>query len=264
MYNIVKGEIMKAKSILFTILIVLMTIGFFLLSGFVAVIVPANSTAFYSTQFEKNYTLNYVRAQRFNDYYVYDSIEYNYLRNLTDEELLDLMNHTMRYCMLIEDNLNPTINGTEYKIFNENELSHMADVREVFKGGFILVGIGGVFFALGLALIIIFRKAYCKKRKVPYITLIALFSVLALIGIFGLINFDLAFEVFHMIFFDGNWTFSEGVMIAMIGDIFTGIVPIIIAVWVGLLTVFLASITVYNHFTKKKYLVKNLPTETIE
>ena len=67
-----------------------------------------------------------------------------------------------------------------------------------------------------------------------------------------------------MIFFDGNWTFSEGVMIAMIGDIFTGIVPIIIAVWVGLLTVFLASITVYNHFTKKKYLVKNLPTETIE
>ena len=181
-----------------------------------------------------------------------------------DEELLDLMNHTMRYCMLIEDNLNPTINGTEYKIFNENELSHMADVREVFKGGFILVGIGGVFFALGLALIIIFRKSYCKKRKVPYITLIALFSVLALIGIFGLINFDLAFEVFHMIFFDGNWTFSEGVMIAMIGDIFTGIVPIIIAVWVGLLTVFLASITVYNHFTKKKYLVKNLPTETIE
>ena len=254
---------MKVKSILFTISIVLMTIGFFLLSGFVAVIVPANSTAFYSTQFEKNNTLSFVQRQRFYLDYSLDT-EYDYLRNLTDEQLLELMDHTMRYCMLIEDNLNPTINGKEYKIFNENELSHMADVREVFKGGFILVGTGGVFFAIGLALIIIFRKAYCNKRKIPYYTLIALFSILALIGLFGLINFDLAFEIFHMVFFDGNWTFANGVMIAMIGDIFTGIVPIIIALWVGLLVVFLTSRTVYNHFTKKKYLVKELPTEIIE
>jgi uncharacterized membrane protein len=174
------------------------------------------------------------------------------------------MDHTMRYCMLIEYNLNPTINGKEYKIFNENELSHMADVRGVFKGGFIPVGIGGAFFLIGLALIIIFRKTYCNKRKTPFYTLIALFSILALIGIFGLINFDLAFEVFHMIFFDGNWTFANGVMIAMIGEIFTGIVPIIIGIWVGLLALFLASITVYNHFIKKKYLIKPLLETTNE
>ena len=240
-----------------------MTIGFFLLSGFVAVIVPANSTAFYADQFEKHDTLNFVRYQyHYLDYSLVK--ERNYLYNLTDEQLLELMDHTMRYCMLIEDNLNPTIDGVEYKIFTENEISHMADVRNVFKGGFILVGIGGVFFVIGLALIIIFRKEYCKKRKTPFRTLIALFSILALIGLFALINWNLAFEVFHMIFFDGNWTFANGVMIAMIGEIFTGIVPIIIAIWVGLLAIFTTSIAIYNHFVKKKYLVKEVTASIIE
>lgn len=252
---------MKLKSVLFTISIVLMTIGFFLLSGFVAVIVPANSRAFYTNQFEKNDTLEFVQNQRFYlDYYTHHK-EYDYLKNLTDEQLLDLMDHTMLYCMGFEENLNPTIDGYEYKLFNENELDHMADVQGVFKGGFTLVSIGGVFFLLGLTLIIIFRKEYCKLRKTPFITLICLFAVLALIGLFALINWDLAFEVFHMILFDGNWTFSNGVMIAMIGDIFTGIVPIIITIWVGLLLLFLAGIFTYNHFIKKKYLLKKCENE---
>ena len=93
----------RAKGVLANLLTVLFTLSAFLLAGFIAVIVPATSNSFYKTQFRKHGTLEKVRAQ---SAYIDDADAKNYVANMTEEQLLSLMNHTMRYCLYLEDDLN--------------------------------------------------------------------------------------------------------------------------------------------------------------
>lgn len=251
---------MKTKSklnrILFCVAMALFTIGFFILSGFFAIMIPANSEGFYEKQFSKHDTLSKVQSQVQSIYYnhLYDSDAENYIENLDDEELLALMDHVMDYCTFREDDLNPTVDGKQIGVFFDNEISHMADVKNVFGGGFILVGIGAIFFIAGLVILIVFRKDYCHKaRRTPFITLTVLFGILLFIILACAINFDKAFEIFHKIFFDGNWQFSHGVMIAMIGDIFVDLVVYIAIIWISLIALFITGLAIYNHALKKKY-----------
>ena len=233
------------------ILAVFFTVSVFLFCGFLSIMIPANSSAFYSAQFKKHDTLTYVRSQ---SVYLSDEKASAYIKNLTSEQLLDLMNHVVRYCMLIEDDMNITVDGEYLEIFQDDEISHMKDVQKVFLGGFIIVAIAIVFIIVGLVFFFIKRKGYYENcRKVPYWTLLAVVGVLLLIALFALINFDLAFEIFHQIFFDGNYSFSSGVMIWMIGFIFEDIVAIIVPVWIILLSAFTIAITFINKKLAKKY-----------
>lgn len=232
----------------------------FLISGFIAIIIPATSTSFYKSQYAKNDTLEYVRRQSI---YLEGDAQV-YVANMTERQLLELMRHTMRYCLYLEDDLNPTIDGKYLKIFRNEEgetltdgcmeVDHMADVKGVFGGGLILVGASAIVLAVGIVMSILFReefRKYCKKT--PYITIIAASCVLAAIGVVAALNFDYAFTLFHKIFFDGSqWQFSGGVMIAMIGDIFTDIVPVIIGIWVGLIVVVVVATRLYLKFVINK------------
>lgn len=243
------------------LLAVVFTVCAFLIFGFAAVIIPSTSTAFYKSQFRKNDTLKYVQYQ--SRYLEGDAKEY--IANLTEEQLLSLMRHTMRYCLYFEDDLNPTVNGEKLQVFrNESgetltdgcrEISHMADVKRVFGGGMILVGVAFALFVAILVLGLVYKSAYYKFcRKTPYITIIAVVALLAVVGIAAAVNFDYAFALFHKIFFDGTqWQFSNGVMIAMIGDIFTGIVPVIIGIWGGLCALFVSVIALVNKKLSKKF-----------
>ena len=131
----------------------------------------------------------------------------------------------------------------------------MADVKRVFGGGMILVGVAFALFVAILVLGLVYKRAYYKFcRKTPYITIIAVVALLAVVGIAAAVNFDYAFALFHKIFFDGTqWQFSNGVMIAMIGDIFTGIVPVIIGIWGGLCALFVSVIALVNKKLSKKF-----------
>ena len=235
------------------ILAALFTVSAFLIFGFIAIIIPSTSTAFYKAQFRKNDTVEYVRYQA----RYLDGDAKVYVENITEEQLLSLMHHTMRYCLYLEDDLNPTIDGKYLEIFrNESgetltdgcrEISHMADVRRVFGGGMILVGVAAAIFITTLVLGIVYRKTFYKYcRKTPFITAAVVVALLAVVGVAAAVNFDYAFALFHKIFFDGTqWQFSNGVMIAMIGDIFTGIVPVIIGIWVALLALLLVGIFLF-------------------
>lgn len=250
------NRIEKLKSVGVKVIAALGALSAFLISGFIAIIIPATSTAFYKSQYAKNDTLEYVRRQ---SVYLEGDAQF-YVANMTEEQLLELMHRTMRYCLYLEDDLNPTIDGKYLKIFRNEEgetltdgcleIDHMADVKGVFGGGLILVGTSAVVLIVGIALSIIFCeefRKYCKKT--PYITIIAALCVLATIGVVAAVNFDYAFTLFHKIFFDGSqWQFSSGVMIAMIGDIFTGIVPVIIGIWVGLIAVVVVGTHLYSKF----------------
>lgn len=241
---------------IYKICAVFFTLSVFLILGFISIMIPATSTAFYSSQFSKvdEYGGTAVDDVRYQAKYLSDENAKAYIENLTEDQLMDLMMHTMKYCLFLEDDLNPTVGGVHLEVFREDEYSHMKDVKGVFGGGLLMVLFSLVVFGVTLTLGLLKKKGYYENaKKVPYFTLIGVFSVLAFIGLAAAINFDVAFEVFHMIFFDGNWQFSNGVMIAMIGRIFLDLVPIILIIWVVLLALFVTGIYFYNKALTKKF-----------
>ena len=233
---------------------VFFVLSFVLISGFLAIVIPATSEAFYRAQFSKEdengYTpLYYVKRQSYN---IKDYTSSGYIYHITEEQLVDNMMHAVRYCFYLEDDLNPTIDGYKMQFYREDELSHMKDVKDVFGGGLIIVGASLLIFTVTLTFGLIKKKGYYQNcRKVPFYTLIGTLIVLLLLGLVTALNFDKAFEIFHVILFDGNWEFENGVMIEMIGYIFDDILPIILTIWFGLLALLGAGIVLYNKKLKK-------------
>mgnify|MGYP003303690809 CR=1 FL=1 len=80
-------------------------------------------------------------------------------------------------------------------------------------GGMILVLISILVVGVCLPLGLIKKKSYYENcRKVPIYTIIGIGCFLAIIALFAVFAFDFAFEVFHRIFFSGNYAFEDGVM----------------------------------------------------
>ncbi|MBQ4099111.1 MAG: DUF1461 domain-containing protein [Clostridia bacterium] len=238
------------------VLTVLFTISVFIITGFIAIMIPANSRAFYNWQFQKKdyygYTAyEYVKLERVN---LTDESAIKYLSEMELEDLVDLMLRTMRYCIFLEDELNPEIDGETVRIFRQDEIDHMKDVKGVFGGGMILVLISILVVGVCLPLGLIKKKSYYENcRKVPIYTIIGIGCFLVIIALFAVFAFDFAFEVFHRIFFSGNYAFENGVMIGMIGGIFYDLAPIIILLWVILFGGFSVGLYFYHKWLKKKF-----------
>ena len=90
----------------------------------------------------------------------------------------------------------------------EAERSHMRDVRSVFAG-FWLAVLGGVAV---LALVARRSRGDVAARAAAWRAIGAgartLAVLIAVVGVFSLVAFDAAFELFHRLFFSGNYTFD--------------------------------------------------------
>ena len=241
--------------VLSKIVAVFFIISFTVLAGFVAIIIPASSNGFYLERFrekdEKGRTaLDYVKDQ---NYFLLDDETARFVMDMTEEDLVYVMKHVVRYCFYLEEDLNPTIDGYKMQFFREDEISHMKDVKNLFGVVLIVVGISLVVFIATLCIGVIKRKSYYQNcRKIPFYVLLGVFIVILAVGILSVLNFDKAFDIFHQILFSGNWEFEDGIMIKMIGYIFDDILPIILTIWLGLLTLLAAGIVLYNKKLKNK------------
>ena len=127
-------------------------------------------------------------------------------------------------------------------VLTQPERSHMRDVRNVFTGLFILV------LASLVALAFVFRRARSAgARAVAWLAVRngarGLAVVIAVVGIFAIVAFDAAFEVFHRLFFsEGTYSFDPATskLIQLFPDAFwsetaiiVGAVMIIMAVLVS-------------------------------
>lgn len=246
----------RLLKVLGKVLTVFFTISIFIITGFIAIMIPANSRAFYNWQFQKEdeygYTAyEYVKLERVN---LTDQKAIKYLVNMDEDGLVDLMKRTMRYCLFLEDELNPEVDGETVRIFRQDEIEHMKDVKGVFGGGLILVLISILVVGVCLPIGLIKKKSYYQNcRKVPIYTIIGIGCFLTVIALFAVFAFDFAFEVFHRIFFSGNYAFEDGVMIGMIGGIFYDLAPIIILLWAILFGGFSIGLYFYNKWLKKKF-----------
>ncbi|MBO5224478.1 MAG: DUF1461 domain-containing protein [Clostridia bacterium] len=250
------------KTIIYRILTVCATIAIFIVVGFIAIMVPANSKAFYRWQFEKHNTLEWVQSQAdgMGDSY---SSKYNpeaekYVANMTEVQLEELMLHVMRYCMWIEDSLDITVEGESLSVFRADEKSHLSDVRNLFGAGMIvtlislLACIVFLFFLLNRP-----KEYYESSRNVPFITLAVLVGLIAFVAVFACIDFTVTFEIFHKILFTGNYSFSNGVMISMISEIFPDLALIIGISWLITLAIPIVALIFYNRHVAKKICAEN-------
>ena len=93
-------------------------------------------------------------------------------------------------------------------VLRQPEIDHMIDVRSVFAGLFALV-VAGV-----AVLVIAFRREAGGQRRAATWRAVAggargLAIGIAIVGIFTVLAFDAAFEVFHRLFFSaGSYTFD--------------------------------------------------------
>ncbi|MBQ7374070.1 MAG: DUF1461 domain-containing protein [Clostridia bacterium] len=245
------GRVFKISS---KVLTVLFTISVFFITGFIAIMIPSNSKAFYRWQFQKEddygYTaLEYVKLERA---YATDLSTIEYLSELDQDGLVELMMHTMRYCLFLEDDLNPEVNGEKINLFRQDEISHMKDVKGIFGGGVVLVVLSLIVVAVSIPLGLVKKRGYYENcRKVPLYTIIGIGCFFVIVGLFAIFAFDFAFEIFHRIFFSGNYAFENGVMIGMIGGIFYDLAPIIIGLWLVLFGGFSVGLYYYHKWLKK-------------
>ena len=128
---------------------------------------------------------------------------------MCSQETLDFAtNELIDYIEDKRDNLDMrgVINNIESPIFNEREIAHMIDVKNLFSTGRVLL------ISLGLFIILIFifelisnREAFNYKFfKSVTITMIAVLGAFLLIAAYALFDFNSFWMSFHKIFFTND------------------------------------------------------------
>lgn len=137
------------------------------------------------------------------------------LYGFTPEERLDLAHATLDYMrrlepageviFMLEDLRLP---GTDQPVYNESEIGHMIDVKNLADQMLWIVVISGIIVVGGLLFLIVNPQT----RTLGWTTLMqaGLFTILmlGLIGLFIAVAWPLFFETFHELLFPpGTWTF---------------------------------------------------------
>ena len=204
------------------------------------------------------WTPNFYRNE-FEHYQVLDDMQAWMGDEMTMDDLCDVMHQTMVYLRGDRENLivETTINGGTTEFYNENEKSHMADVRQLFVicldvralailsclaiAGFLIV-VAGPRAALG----------YLSRGFIRACLLIL--SAVAIIAFLAMIDFTRVFTVFHEIFFSqGNWLFDprESRMINMLPEgFFSDCALRIASTFVGAMLALLTASGLVQHFMK--------------
>lgn len=139
--------------------------------------------------------------------YGFDKYQISQETGFSNEELIDTAKGVIKYFDSGE------IDGT-LAIFNEQEMAHLRDVRDLIQLGYALqyatLGYITLFLAAGFAWKRRqFLPAMCKLFAYGSICSVA---ALAMVGIAALIDFDWLFLKFHRFFFTGDTFILDGYM----------------------------------------------------
>ena len=127
---------------------------------------------------------------------------------MSDEDLMYVTVELLDYMRARRDDLDgirATVEGVEQEFFSERDKAHMIDVRVLYDQLFLVRNVS--FFALlaMIFLLALFRYpvkhllARCSREVMAGFLIIA-----AIVAVIIVMDFDRAFEVFHLIFFDND------------------------------------------------------------
>ncbi len=161
----------------------------------------------------------------FRKYQVADELKYWTGEEMSYEAFDEVITQTMSYLRGNRENLivETEIDGYPQEFYNENEKSHMADVRDLFVLCITLRAIGILCCIAIAAFLIILEhgRAFHYLGRGFFRVCIGIFLVAAGFGILAASDFTKYFTIFHEIFFSqGNWMFDprESRMINMLPE----------------------------------------------
>ena len=141
----------------------------------------------------------------------YDKLDINWYTGMDTPDQIKAFMQMVDYMQGRTDTMDVsvTVNGEEMLMYNPREVSHMRDVRELYKkltaGKYCVIAFAAVTIALSLAA---FRTRDEKKELLRYwakATVIAFCCVFALIiavGLWAVLDFNSFWAEFHVIFLD--------------------------------------------------------------
>lgn len=170
------------------ILIGLFTFFLIIITVWLTVVPITKSKTFYMRQYEKNDTVD----------------ETGY----TTEELSVITDQIIAYLFNKADSMQVEIDGKI--VFSNQALFHMRDVRTLYTGGQIIAWIILVLWiGIGVYLGLNFKRLRSHFLKYSLVVLAIVFTVLLVVGIIAIIDFDYAFEMFHKIIFPNEQKFND-------------------------------------------------------
>lgn len=166
--------------------------------------------------------------EEFIKYDVTGSLEAWMNETMSVDDMCYVIDQTMVYLRGNRENLiiDTTINGTSTQFYNDNEKSHMADVRILFVKCIFLRSIF-ILSCIAIAGYMIFMAGikgalyYLSRAYIRVCTCILILVIT--IGLLAATDFTKYFTIFHEIFFSqGNWMFDprESRMINMLPEAF--------------------------------------------
>lgn len=191
--------------------------------------------------------------KEYEKYHVLDDL------NMKMPDVMYVTKEMMSFLRGDRDNLivETTVNGESREFFNEDEISHMEDVKKLFVGGLRLRMVMIIIMVLLVGAALLLKDGIGKilPRAFQYTSVALIVITGVVIGLFAS-NFDKYFVVFHKIFFSqGNWLFDPDVslMINMLPEgFFADIAARIGVIFVGILAAGFAVATVARVMNKKK------------
>lgn len=168
-----------------------------------SILSPAFSLWFYEYEFDKNGTYAAVQMEK--------------------EDFLAVRSHMLDYMRGKEETLNmmTTVNGEGRLFFSEREVVHMRDVKDLLQLCYSIRDIAIGLFILSLAILVFggeWKKYIFKSWKIVSPSVFAFFVAL---GLLISVNFDVAFTIFHKIFFRNDlWMLDPKV------DLLVNMVPL--------------------------------------
>ncbi len=128
--------------------------------------------------------------------------------HVSEEELNRVIDHVLRYLWNEEDDMQLTITHLDQSTslaFNERELAHMVDVKNLFNAGRNLTLVSAISgFAIAIYFIVKRRQLSYKIMSTIRNTLFIILLSFALIGLYAVTDFYSAFTLFHQIFFTND------------------------------------------------------------
>lgn len=141
----------------------------------------------------------------------YDKLDINWYTGMSTDDQIRAFMQMVDYMKGDADSMDVTVtvNGEETLMYNEREVSHMVDVRALYKkimlAKWCVIGLA----ALTLVLSLIVFKGKAEKRellrftaKAAVISFACILLFVLVIGLWAVIDFDSFWAVFHIVFLD--------------------------------------------------------------
>lgn len=273
----------KFKKILDYFVCIVFSISLIILLGCIAILPIAKSKSYYLKQHEKNNVKQILQKYSFRGGYCKcldrngNMMTYYIPYHLvTDDDIKNATTHIIDYLYSEKvTSMQFQVSSVEGPVdfFSEQAIVHMEDVKVLFIGGIKLCYISIILFIASLIYIIFTKERNFKRVLRIYLkTLLAFFIIAIGLILFAIIDFDVAFEVFHKVIFpDSNkvelalsFTYTDTLTNVLTIEFFMNI-----GMWIGIIFVSLIVLSIgtdivllkldkiKNYFSNKKIKTEN-------